>query len=166
MPGLYVPHLKDLIVRPALLLMGPSYSSEAAVNLVTGTAIAESSGVYLKQFAYSEIFSGPALGLWQMEPITLHDIFNRWLKLSSQAGVSARLTDALPMAADVETQIIFDLRFGAMMARCKYAMETEPLPNVDDAEGMAQYHKTYYNTRSGSANPVRNVPSFMAAISA
>lgn len=63
--GLDVGQLKHLIVAPALAALG--LGGDSAVNLVTGTALAESRAAYVRQLG-----GGPALGLWQMGPAT-HD---------------------------------------------------------------------------------------------
>ena len=144
MPGLYVPHLKDEVVRPALALMGPAYSTEAAVSLVTGTALVETNASYLKQIA------GPALGLFQMEPTTLFDIWDRWLKLPEQAGLRSRLIETIPIVSDIETQVVFDMRFAAIMCRCKYRMSEAALPAVGDPLGMCKFWKAAYNTATGA----------------
>lgn len=144
MAGIYVPHLKDLVVRPALLAMGSRYATEGAVIQVTGTALVESGGSYLKQI------SGPALGLWQMEPVTLHDIWNRWLKLPAQESLRVRLIDLIPIGADIERLLITDMQFGAMMCRCLYAMRADPVPLPVDAEAFCRTWKAFYNTSKGA----------------
>ncbi|QNT79169.1 hypothetical protein [Entomobacter blattae] len=69
--GLDVGQLKHAIITPALATLG--LASEAAINLVTGTALAESHARYVKQI------NDPALGLWQMEPATHKDIWQNYL---------------------------------------------------------------------------------------
>ena len=54
-------HLREVVIKPAL----PEIElwSPAAEELVLGTAIVESRLSFIKQLG-----SGPALGLWQIEP--------------------------------------------------------------------------------------------------
>jgi hypothetical protein len=63
---LNVASIRTQVIYPALNKMG--MWSEAAGELVLGTAIVESNHTYLKQHG-----DGPALGLWQVEPAT-HDM--------------------------------------------------------------------------------------------
>ena len=55
--------LRELVIKPALLEI--ELWSEAAEELVLGTAIVESRLSFIKQLG-----SGPALGFWQIEPDT------------------------------------------------------------------------------------------------
>ncbi|MFT9325008.1 MAG: hypothetical protein ABF537_12850, partial [Acetobacter sp.] len=61
MPGLDLAQFKALLVSPVLGQL--ELGGNAAVNLLTGTALVESGLVWLRQNG-----GGPALGLWQMEP--------------------------------------------------------------------------------------------------
>lgn len=160
MSGLYIPHLKAQVVRPALIRLGPSYASEAAVNLVTGTALAESGAEYLKQ-----IGAGPALGIYQMEPATAEDIWQRWLLAAAQADVRSTMTAMLPAGVSVENALVWDLRFATAMCRLRYRPAAPPLPSQDDAAGLADYHVQFYN-RGGAANAAANRPLFQQAIAA
>ena len=66
-------NLKKYIIIPTLDYM--RMNSNSAVNLLLGTAAQESRlGKYLHQI------NGPALGIYQCEPNTLDDIFNKYLR--------------------------------------------------------------------------------------
>jgi len=65
--------LRKLVIRPALLEI--ELWSEAAEELVLGTAIVESRLSFIKQLG-----SGPALGLWQIEPDTHRDVYENFLE--------------------------------------------------------------------------------------
>ena len=159
MSGLNLGQLKHLVVAPACAAIG--LDSPAAINLVAGTALAESAGTYLHQLG-----SGPALGLWEVEPATAHDVFDRWLGLSDQAELRAKVLALLPAGADIEERLVTDLRFAAVMCRLRYRMAEPPLPAADDAAGLAGYHKSVYNTAGGAANVAHNTPLFAQAIAA
>jgi hypothetical protein len=60
--GGHVTSIRTQVIYPARNKMG--MWSEAAGELVLGTAIVESNLTYLKQHG-----EGPALGLWQVEPL-------------------------------------------------------------------------------------------------
>ena len=64
--------LWTLVIQPALLEI--ELWSEAAEKLVLGTAIVESRLSFIKQLG-----SGPALGVWQIEPDTSRDVYDNSL---------------------------------------------------------------------------------------
>lgn len=161
MTGLWLPHFKNRVVRPALLGMGPGCYSEAAVNLVTGTALVESGLQFLAQGN-----NGPAMSLFQIEPVTLFDIWDRWLRLPAQQPIRSRMIEMIPAGCDIKDQIMFDMRFGAMICRCRYRMSPRMLPDARDAVGLSGMHKDVYNTADGAAVVSRNIPLFAAVIAA
>jgi len=116
--------------------------SMSAVNLLLGTAAQESHfGTYITQIR------GPAVGVFQMEPNTEHDIWDNYLsfrnskmdKLHSIAGVTG------PGGFHLWGNLIYQI----MMTRYHYQRQTEPLPEASDIQGLAQYWKQYYNTLLG-----------------
>ena len=70
--GLDTKQLRTRIVRPTLQVIG--LWSPSAENLVMGTAMQESRCTYLKQLG-----KGPAIGIFQMEPMTFQDIYDNFL---------------------------------------------------------------------------------------
>lgn len=85
--GIYVPHLKNHVITPALNYLG--LGGEQAVNLVTGTFLAEEysgGSTYLKLLG-----KGPAVGAAQMEPATYRDIWKKFLSNPKCAMIAARL---------------------------------------------------------------------------
>lgn len=158
MAGIDTAQLKSLVVRPALACLGPIYSTTAAVNLVTGTALAESGAAYLRQ-----IGGGPARGLWQMEPATEDDIWANFLRYEPDlAGIG----DAIRGGFQPESAMVWNLLYGVVMCRLKYWRSPDPLPAAADAIGMADYHKAVYNTVLGAADAARNIAVFQDAIDA
>jgi len=108
-----------------------SLYSEAAVNLLLGTAAQESQfGTYLKQLG-----NGPALGIFQMERPT----FN-WLKNVYEKKY--------PIGNFEELK--YNLKQAILLCRLRYKVMPEPLPAHDDLPGMAVYWKKYYNTQLGA----------------
>ncbi|MCP1275049.1 hypothetical protein NKW43_15435 [Gluconobacter albidus] len=159
MTGLDLRQLKMEVVRPALQTVG--LWSPSAENLVTGTALAESRVVYLRQ-----VGGGPALGLWQMEPATHDDCWKNWLCTpgrSRQATALRQMIGCLEPSADL---MVWNLKYAAGMARIQYQRVPAPLPRATDAAGLSQYHKDFYNTPGGAADPSANVVFFSEAISA
>jgi len=128
-PGINKKQLKDLIAR-VIAEMG--LYSEAAVNLLLGTAAQESRmGHYLRQIR------GGALSAFQIEKPT----FNY---LKSEYGER--------FGAEYYTfeELEYNLKAAIIYARIKYFSIPKPLPEHDDIEGLAWYWKDYYNTSLGS----------------
>ncbi|MXV44301.1 hypothetical protein GS501_04475 [Saccharibacter sp. 17.LH.SD] len=159
MAGLDLSQLKAEIVRPTLKAIG--LWSLAAENLLTGTALVESGGVYLRQLG-----SGPALGLWQMEPFTHDDCWQNFLKFPAHHSLADAI---LAMQSHDQTpsgQLVSNLRYACAMARVKYLRAPAPLPSAQDAIDLSSYHKRWYNTQGGAADEVANIPHFADAIRA
>lgn len=134
--------LRDLIIIP--VLKNIDLYSEAAVNLLLGTAAQESAlGTYLVQI------NGTAKGLYQMEPETYYDII-LWLR---GHGEFAKLTEnyRIPMNAD---QLIGNHWLATAYARLKYYRYPQPLPDKNDKLGLARYWKRVYNTPLGKGSTV------------
>lgn len=155
-PGLHLGQFKALIVRGTLAQIG--LAGDAAVNLLTGTALVESELYFLRQMG------GPALGLWQMEPATHDDCWQNFLNTQPQLGQSIRMLAGRrnPTVA----LLITNLAYACAMARVKYLRAAPPLPAATDAAALSAYHKRIYNTARGAADPIRNTPFFQQAIDA
>ena len=159
MSGLNLTQLKNEIVRPTLDYLG--LGGDAAVNLLTGTALAESDATYLRQ-----IGGGPALGLWQMEPATHDDCWANFLRFPAQSRLATKLQGMLAPDLPRSAQMITNLRYACAMARIRFYRVRDALPAATDAAGLSAYHKAHYNTTQGAADPVANVTFFAEAIAA
>ena len=140
MPGLDALQVLEVAVRPALREMGPMYSTVAAEQLVMGTAAVESGLRYLKQHGH-----GPAIGLWQMEPDTFHDLVDR-------AGLhTAHALSRLSLCGQLDPlECAWNLRFAAALCRVKYLDDPHPLPEPGDVQGLAITWKRCYNSYLGA----------------
>ncbi|MBF0357913.1 MAG: hypothetical protein HQL70_04845 [Magnetococcales bacterium] len=128
------------IIRPALNLI--KMSTPSAELLLLGTAAQESGlGRYLHQLG-----SGPALGVFQMEPATYRDIWQNYLRFHPE--ITNNLALRWPMEPEPE-EMISDLMLATVMCRLHYRRVAEPLPKSDDIVGLAAYWKKYYNTPAG-----------------
>lgn len=114
------------------------------MNLLLGTAIQESRLTYLKQKG-----GGPALGLFQIEPATFNDIYNRYLKREDKKELLGRVQQ-FTTAQDVRDQVIGNIPFAVVIARVRYLMVPEALPAHDDLQALAEYWKAHYNTSRGA----------------
>lgn len=139
-------HLKNLVIVPVLKRL--EMYSDAAVNLLLGTAIQESRGIYLKQLG-----GGPALGIYQMEPATHDSLWDNYLNRPNKKQIADRvrtleLPDWYPINEAREME--GNLYYATAMCRIHYWQFAEPLPNATDISGMAFYWKRYYNTVEGA----------------
>ncbi|MCE2574396.1 hypothetical protein [Komagataeibacter sp. FNDCR2] len=159
MTGLNLAQFKNEVVAPALSHIG--LDEDAAVNLLTGTAMAESGLAYMRQF------HGPALGLWQMEPFTHDDIWETFLsddRLSLLRGAVLDLAARWPARV---TQLSGNLPYACAMARLKYYRALGPLPDVGDAAAQCRYWKANYNTTLGAGEAdTPHIALFQQAIEA
>lgn len=155
--GLDVGQLKYDIVQPTLTAI--RLDGSAAVNLLTGIALAESRAAYLRQL------TGPALGLWQMEPATEADCWTNFLHAPAQADLAARIRTLMSPEPSL-MQLVGNLRYACAMARVKLFRAPAPLPAATDAAALSAYHKQFYNSALGAANAGSNRVLFQAAIDA
>jgi len=132
-----IQNFKNLILIPTLKDVG--LCSESAVNLLLGTAIQESRLTYLKQKG-----GGPALGLFQIEPATLNDIYFRYLLREDKRELMERV-QRFTTQQGIRDQVISNIPFAVVIARVRYLMVPEALPDDDDVEALGKYWETYYN---------------------
>jgi hypothetical protein len=140
---------RDEIIVPALTSIG--LHSDAASELLLGTALVESLLVYRKQ-----LNNGPARGLFQMEMATHDDIYENYLKYRSTLRGKVKNLKSSP-DADGEDELVSNDAYAAAMARVLYRRAPKPLPPAGDVEKMAAYWKQYYNTPLGAGTPDKYV---------
>jgi len=126
--------LKDLIER-TLTEFDSELITKVSVRLLLATAAQESQfGTYLVQTG-----RGPARGIFQMEPGT-HD----WLR--------EYYVKKYPQIADWKAEEMeWDLKKAIVMARLRYRVSPEPLPEGETAEALWPIYKKVYNTNLGKA---------------
>jgi hypothetical protein len=168
-------HLKKYIITPVLEELG--LFSDAAVNLLLGTAAQESAlGLYLHQI------HGEALGIYQIEPSTYHDLFENYFPkyiemehalsegqykkdVEKRIGFLAVLDKFdLPNKEYFEYNLIGNLYYSTAIARIIYYRVPEQLPEANDIQSLAKYYKKYYNTENGKASVssfVRNYEKYV-----
>lgn len=153
--GIDVGQLRRLVIRPSLEYIG--LWSQAAENLVVGTALTESRGEYLKQLG-----SGPALGLWQMEPATHADIWEHFLAYQDDLADRVRGLQTV-RADDFHEELVGNLFYAAAMCRVHYRRVPAALPLPGDKVGLARYWKEHYNTPAGAGTVPKALPYFEQA---
>ena len=146
MSGLDARQLHELVVRPALAALPAELATPAAEQLILGTAAVESNFTWLRQLPH-----GPALGLWQMEPLTFRDIRDRVLQ---GRPLIARAFSQTAVALRPEPdELCWNLRLAALCCRIRYLMSPRPLPPAGDVFALATEWKTTYNTHMGAGKP-------------
>lgn len=154
--GINPQQLKLHVIRPTLQHL--SLWSPAAEQLVLGTALTESRGEFIKQLG-----SGPALGLWQMEPATHDDIWQNYLRYNPElAGAVSELTTAAAITKGA-LEMAGNLYYGGAMCRVHYRRVRHALPTAGDALQLARYWKDFYNTLQGAGTVAKALPHFEAA---
>ena len=135
-----------------MLHLGGKYASEAAVDLLLATGIAESGYRYIRQI------SGPARGFWQVEPATAKDNVDSYLKYRIPLMEKCAEASHVPLKewqfADQGTWediLETNIASGIIHARLKYWRVPKRMPNT--VEGQADYWKKYYNTEGGKGDP-------------
>jgi hypothetical protein len=150
--GIKPEHLARLIRE---VLAAVDLYSDAALALLLGTAAQESRmGYYLYQMS-----GGPALGIYQMEPVTESDLWDHYLAYRDNlrrrvVRVTGR-TGPGPWLAS-------DLAYQTVMTRIHYLRVPSPLPAHDDLPGLADYWKRHYNTYRGAGRPSEFIHNFPA----
>lgn len=121
----------DKLIKNVLLEIG--YYSDNAYQLLRLTCAQESHyGTYLYQ-----IGGGPARGLFQMEPRTEMWLWNKFPDLLEEYDSSSR------------QDLIGNIPYQIVAARCYYLVWREPLPEASDHVGLAKYWKKYWNSIKG-----------------
>jgi hypothetical protein len=162
MNGLNVSQIKQNVIIPTLELLTPILYSLDAVNLLAGTMLVESGGVYIRQLG-----TGPAVGIFQMEKATHDDCYNTFLNYISQSELKRAVISLLAAEPVLPMdQLAGNLFYAAAMCRVKYYRCPQALPSATDALGLANYHKTWYNTAAGATVVSESQYLFQQAIEA
>lgn len=130
------------IVIPTLQLLdqqaGIPYS-DTAYHLVMGTIAQESLlGTWLAQE------SGPALGVGQIEPVSLADLVSQ-LSAQEKAALSTIASPGTP-----EQNVVGNLPYAVAVVRLFY-WHKPGFPVANTVEAIFNYYKQVYNTSAGAA---------------
>ena len=149
---LNIAQLREFIIKPALhdLVM---YSPEAEELLVFTCAVESNGCSYIKQE------SGPALGIYQMEPRTYNDIWQNYV-VKKGSLILTMISNFHASFMPDEQRLMYDWRFATAMARLFYAIIPEPLPNPKDIDALWCYYKIYYNTKLGAAQKAESIKKY------
>ena len=137
--------LHDYIIKPTLEYMGENYNSKNARFLLLCTAAIESNcGYYIKQVG------GPALGIWQMEPDTYNDIIDNCDAINESNIKFYNKIHGL-WGYGIVHALISHPMYACAMARLKYSMDKELLPDSENFRAVYNYYKRIYNTPAGAS---------------
>lgn len=121
--------------------------SRVAKNLLLGTAIMESRLKRLEQVG------GPAMSMFQIEPPTFADVYERYL-MDTRRDLMGPVNDFLMRAMTPADQLAGNQHFACAIARIKFWMSPEPLPAADNIDALGAYWKAHYNTPEGKGTAV------------
>ena len=145
--------LHDHIIKPTLEYMSGNYNTPEARLLLLATAAIESDcGYYIKQV------NGPALGIWQMEPDTYNDIIDNCDAINESNIKFYNKINSLWNYNNygLVHALISHPMYACAMARLKYSMDSNPLPEVTgkrivDERSFYDYYKRVFNTHLGAS---------------
>lgn len=150
-------HFRIYIVRDALKTAG--WWSQAIENLIVATAMVESNLEMVTQ-----VGGGPARGLFQIEGRSFLDVIRYIKRDPEKVKIICNACGFSALPEDVNT-VIWNLRFATLVTRMFYYRIPEALPKSFDYEGMANYHKKYYNTSCGGTDVSKSIEIFKAVCS-
>lgn len=138
--GISVEDLREGIIVPTLQEM--KLCSPAAVELLVGTVAHESlGGHYLRQRTQQGI--GPAVGIYQMEPATMKDLWENFVRFRGHLREQIPVSHS-PVAWPDPSRLVWDLKYATIWARWNYFRAPDPLPDVNDIRGLADYWLRYW----------------------
>jgi len=131
--------LRTEIIRPVLNRTG--FWSQAAENLLLGTAIHESNNMR----RITQYDGGPALSYYQMEPDTLKDLYDNYLRYNVRYK-NLLESHRISMYTRVEN-LTLSRAYSTLAARLQYFRQDGAIP--ENLEGIAKYWKEKWNTSAG-----------------
>lgn len=120
-----------------------------AINTLASRRLLFMTAAHESRFEYrTQIGGGPALGFYQIEPDTYHDLVKNFFEFRPILAKyhDLMLGDFCPIYS-LENRDIF----ATFIARLQYWRRPEPLPSATDIGGLAEYAKRYWNTEKGKA---------------
>lgn len=121
---LNVTQFRANVVRPALDALAtvkPAMDSPEAEDLLMGTAVQESSLIYLRQLS-----GGPGMGIFQIEPSTHDDVWTNYLDF--RPDMAATLNSLAAGGKGTSAQLPWNLAYSAAIARLIYWRAPPPCP--------------------------------------
>lgn len=145
----------DNVINPTLLALPIPRSAVVAGGLL-GVGLVESGYRTRRQIG------GPALGYWQMEPVTHDDIWETFLQY--RPALRSAVLKILNGDSPVPNTLTTNDKYACAMARIKLLRAPEPLPSTPNPVLWADYWKDHYNTSLGAGEVARAIPLFRLAL--
>ena len=147
-----IKELKEGIIEPVLLFLKLDNDIRASMQQILGTSATESDlGKFRKQ-----IGGGPALGIFQMEPLTHDDIWDNYLRYRTDIVDKIKVINDNPIYEDLE----YNDAYATAMCRIHYYRSSMLMPNADDIEAMAHMWKVVYNTKLGKGTEEKFIEKY------
>jgi hypothetical protein len=156
-----VSQFNEYVIAPGLQYLTGWTSridSEAARNLMLGTALQESKLTWMQQATGSEEVG--AHGFFQQQ-LNDHDaLWRDYLEKPEFNKLQVMVLQTLAPWPTRSAQLRTNLLYSCIMARLHYWFIKEPLPGPKDVEGLAAYWKKYYNTLAGEGTTTQFVEAY------
>ena len=141
--------LRRYVIEPTLREMG--LWSQDAEDLLIGTAAHESNGFQ----AIHQYGDGPALSMYQIEPVTHDDLWvNTVPGLRNRIPLAIRALEGMvPKRHGLQppsAYLLASVQYATAICRLVYYRVPSAIPSTPD--GHAAYWKRYYNTIHGSGH--------------
>ena len=117
--------------------------SDDALSLVMRTGWAESGYRALK----GATSGNPALGFWQVEPVTAKDTLDNYVKF--RPSIKEKLLYLGLNESNLEFCLLSNIALQVAFCRLKYRRDSKPIPPSENIEEQAKYWKRVYNTELG-----------------
>jgi len=140
---IHLGQLREQVIRPVLKDIG--LWSQASENLLIGTGLIESRFYYLKQI------KGEALSLFQIEVPTYYWIIH---KIANRSNLYEKVLKVLGYDKfPPPERLMSDIALSLIIARYRYCLDPDPLPEAENIIELSKYYKKIYNTPLGKADP-------------
>ena len=116
--------------------------SKDALAMVMRTGMAETGFRHLKQMG-----DGPALGFFQVEPKTIMDTMENYVKYRPK--IQDSLSELGYIENDVVYRVMSNIALQVAFCRLKYRRDRFALPKRTDLDKQAEYWKRVYNSALG-----------------
>tara|TARA_R110000772_G_scaffold9232_1_gene30346 strand:- start:376 stop:822 length:447 start_codon:yes stop_codon:yes gene_type:complete len=138
--------LRQHVIAPTLINMG--MWSQEAEDLLLETAMHESDR--LKRITQ---YTGPALSYYQIEPATLHDLYDSFLRYKPE--LLKKLDGFRSPNLSQNDNLRMNGAYATAAARLQYYRQPGAIP--DTIEGRAAYWKRYWNTPLGRGTEIKYI---------
>lgn len=94
-----------------------------------------------------EQINGPAKSPWQLEPDTVQDLYENFLDYRPRL---ANMLDQFKHPFDSGHTLVTNPLYACALARLVYYRYPEPMPELNDCDGMWEFYKKRYNSSEGA----------------